>query len=107
EAPQKGAVTGITYTASFDNPGLVATKLVGSTLKLTYNGKAAGLTTITVNATNGVDMASESFDVYLLPNLISSISQEGLQTLLVPGDSGKVKAAIQHTRGGGFKETVK
>ena len=108
-----GTSTGITYSAQVFAHGtttpstLLKTAVKGSTLDLTYSGKA-GVVDVVVSGTDGTGApVTDTFMVTLAPNLIAAVAGDGFQTLMVPGDTGTIKINVTNSGSANFKGNVK
>ena len=108
-----GVSTGITYTAQVFETGtttpstLLKTAVTGSTLGLTYSGRA-GVADVVVTGVDASGMpVSDTFTVTLAPNLIAGVAGDGFQTLMVPGDKGTMKIGVTNSGSANFKGNVK
>ncbi len=107
-----GASTGITYSAQVFAHGtatastLIKTKVNGSTLDLTYSGKA-GVADVVVTGTDASGAtATDTFTVTLVPNLIATTAGDGFQTLMVPGDTGTMTINLTNAGSAAFSGKV-
>jgi cyclophilin family peptidyl-prolyl cis-trans isomerase len=102
-----GAATGITYTATSSNLSLVKTSVKGSTLNLTYAGKA-GSASVTVTGKNALgETTTDTFDVTLGANLATTFVSDGLQLLTMPGDVATMKINVTNSGSANFSGPVK
>ena len=108
-----GVSTGITYSAQVFEHGtttpstLLKTAVTGTTLGLTYSGRA-GVADVVVTGVDASGMpVSDTFTVTLAPNLIAGVAGDGFQTLMVPGDKGTMKVSVTNGGSANFKGNVK
>jgi cyclophilin family peptidyl-prolyl cis-trans isomerase len=93
-APEVGNAPGITYTVEVSGDAdIIKTKdIVGTQLQLTYDPTTNGVATVKVTASRGsgqdLETAVEEFTVAMRPNLIGTVSKDGLQKILLPGEGG-------------------
>ena len=94
------ANAGLTFSVTVTDPNgqptdLVATKLSGTDLELTYKRGESGTATIHVQPVqNGSLLEPQDFQVVLLPNLIANISVDPFAGVIVGGDVGKAKIRV-------------
>lgn len=84
----------------------VTAKIVGSDLKLQYHNvvganPSGGLATITVQvaSADGKSSVLEHFNVSVLPNLIGSITSDGLASMIASGDTTNMTTTLFNTSG--------
>lgn len=96
-----GDFTGITYSVAIESQGsqIVTPILSNGKLTLQYLPGAAGTANVVVTATNGSQSVDIPFTVQLQPNLITHLLDSSLTSILVPGDSGKVKIDLVNNGG--------
>jgi cyclophilin family peptidyl-prolyl cis-trans isomerase len=93
-APEVGSAPGISYVVEVSgNAEIIDSALInGSNLQLTYDPIHSGVATVKVTASRGsgpdLETAVEEFTVTLRPNLIGTVSKDGLQKILLPGEGG-------------------
>jgi cyclophilin family peptidyl-prolyl cis-trans isomerase len=103
--PRPGNANGITFSAVSDN-GVVVPVVEGSKLRLNYAPDMAGVANITVTAHQGSDTATETFTVKVLPDLITKVTANSLEKIIVPGDLGTATALISNSGAGQFTGVV-
>lgn len=109
EPTEVGNDAGITYTATFTGADLFQNDgagntlpITGSELELLYNAAANGVATITVTASKaGEQSVTETFTVTLRPNLIATVSEDKIGSILLPGEGGVEKSVIKIQNNGG------
>ena len=108
--PVPGDATGVTFSiksitdAASGAPGdLLTAKLGGPTdsrLRLNYAPGEAGVVNVTVTATSGADTVDETFQVKVLPNLISNIEVDPLRKIVVAGDAAPATVTLTNNGAG-------
>jgi hypothetical protein len=87
------------------NPDVVQATVNPATgkLQLTYNPTQSGVATIVVTAKQGTDdTATETFTVTVRPNLIATVTNDLLNSILLPGEGGKATFKVKNNGGANF-----
>jgi cyclophilin family peptidyl-prolyl cis-trans isomerase len=107
EAQEVGNDAGITYTATFAGTDIFVGEgttlpVNGNKLELLYDAAANGVATITVTASKaGETPVQETFTVTLRPNLIATVSEDKVGSILLPGEGGVEKSVVKIQNNGG------
>lgn len=99
-----GNSAGVTFTVESVTPvgstpsNLLTATVAGQTLNLKYTPGKSGFVDVTVKASmEGSDPVFDTFRVDVRPNLIVDVVADGLQGVVIPGDTATIKLSLINT----------